>query len=108
MLCVNCSVRVLSTPDFNSIKLQERKQLEKEARRLWQQLEVKEGVLEETALRLASLEKEGITKEKELERLKEVTGKVKELERENKELQKQATIDKRTLVTLREVCMGKV
>uniref|UniRef100_A0A4W5PAS7 Coiled-coil domain containing 88C n=1 Tax=Hucho hucho TaxID=62062 RepID=A0A4W5PAS7_9TELE len=80
----------------------ERKQLEKEARRLWQQLEVKEGVLEESALRLASLEKEGITKEKELERLKEVAGKVKELERENKELQKQATIDKRTLATLRE------
>uniref|UniRef100_A0A8C7U9S5 Coiled-coil domain containing 88C n=1 Tax=Oncorhynchus mykiss TaxID=8022 RepID=A0A8C7U9S5_ONCMY len=80
----------------------ESKQLEKEARRLWQQLEVKERVLEESALRLASLEKEGITKEKELERLKEATGKVKELERENKELQKQATIDKRTLATLRE------
>ncbi|KAK6307406.1 hypothetical protein J4Q44_G00225540 [Coregonus suidteri] len=80
----------------------ERKQLEKEARRLWLQLEVKEGVLEESALRLASLEKEGITKEKELERLKEATGKVKELERESKELQKQATIDKRTLATLRE------
>uniref|UniRef100_A0A8C7GPQ7 Coiled-coil domain containing 88C n=1 Tax=Oncorhynchus kisutch TaxID=8019 RepID=A0A8C7GPQ7_ONCKI len=78
------------------------KQLEKEARRLWQQLEVKERVLEESALRLASLEKEGITKDKELERLKEATGKVKELERENKELQKQATIDKRTLATLRE------
>uniref|UniRef100_A0A8C8CIP6 HOOK N-terminal domain-containing protein n=1 Tax=Oncorhynchus tshawytscha TaxID=74940 RepID=A0A8C8CIP6_ONCTS len=80
----------------------ESKQLEKEARRLWQQLEVKERVLEESALRLASLEKEGITKDKELERLKEATGKVKELERENKELQKQATIDKRTLATLRE------
>ncbi|XP_070972633.1 protein Daple-like [Oncorhynchus clarkii lewisi] len=80
----------------------ESKQLEKEARRLWQQLEVKERVLEESALRLASLEKEGITKEKELERLKEATGKVKELERENKDLQKQATIDKRTLATLRE------
>ncbi|XP_041710811.2 protein Daple isoform X1 [Coregonus clupeaformis] len=80
----------------------ERKQLEKEARRLWQQLEVKGGVLEESALKLASLEKEGITKEKELERLKEVAGKVKQLERENKELQKQATIDKRTLATLRE------
>ncbi|XP_052341181.1 protein Daple-like [Oncorhynchus keta] len=80
----------------------ESKQLEKEARRLWQQLEVKERVLEESALRLASLEKEGITKEKELERLKEATGKVKELERESKELQKQATIDKRTLATLRE------
>uniref|UniRef100_A0AAZ3R9J9 HOOK N-terminal domain-containing protein n=1 Tax=Oncorhynchus tshawytscha TaxID=74940 RepID=A0AAZ3R9J9_ONCTS len=85
----------------------ERKQLEKEARRLWQQLEVKEEVLEESALKLASLEKEGITKEKELERLKEVAGMVKELAIQNKELQKQATIDKRTLATLREVCMGK-
>nr|XP_046223101.1 protein Daple-like [Oncorhynchus gorbuscha] len=80
----------------------ERKQLEKEARRLWQQLEVKEEVLEESALKLASLEKEGITKEKELERLKEVAGMVKELAIQNKELQKQATIDKRTLATLRE------
>uniref|UniRef100_A0A673YYD3 Coiled-coil domain containing 88C n=1 Tax=Salmo trutta TaxID=8032 RepID=A0A673YYD3_SALTR len=80
----------------------ERKQLEKEAQRLWQQLEVKEEVLEESALKLASLEKEGITKEKELERLKEVAGMVKKLESQNKELQKQATIDKRTLVTLRE------
>ncbi|KAJ7991126.1 hypothetical protein DPEC_G00294020 [Dallia pectoralis] len=80
----------------------ERKQLEKEARRLWQQLEVKERVLEESALRLASLEKQGVTAEKELARLKEVAGKVKELERENKELHKQATIDKRTLATLRE------
>uniref|UniRef100_A0A4W5N357 Coiled-coil domain containing 88C n=1 Tax=Hucho hucho TaxID=62062 RepID=A0A4W5N357_9TELE len=80
----------------------ERKQLEKEAQRLWQQLEVKEEVLEESALKLASLEKEGITKEKELERLKEVAGIVKELESQNKEQQKQATIDKRTLATLRE------
>uniref|UniRef100_A0A8C7HDZ9 Coiled-coil domain containing 88C n=1 Tax=Oncorhynchus kisutch TaxID=8019 RepID=A0A8C7HDZ9_ONCKI len=85
----------------------ERKQLEKEAQRLWQQLEVKEEVLEESALKLASLEKEGITKEKELERLKEVAGMVKELAIQNKELQKQATIDKRTLATLREACMGK-
>uniref|UniRef100_A0A8C7WJ74 Coiled-coil domain containing 88C n=1 Tax=Oncorhynchus mykiss TaxID=8022 RepID=A0A8C7WJ74_ONCMY len=80
----------------------ERKQLEKEAQRLWQQLEVKEEVLEESALKLASLEKEGNTKEKELERLKEVAGMVKELAIQNKELQKQATIDKRTLATLRE------
>ncbi|KAL0969690.1 hypothetical protein UPYG_G00230910 [Umbra pygmaea] len=80
----------------------ERRQLEKEARRLWQQLEVKERALEESALRLAALEKEGVSTEKELERLKEAAGKVKEQERENKELQKQATIDKRTLATLRE------
>ncbi|KAG7465787.1 hypothetical protein MATL_G00157300 [Megalops atlanticus] len=80
----------------------ERKQLEKEARRLRQQLEVKEAALDESALRLAGLEKEAGATNKELSRLKEATGKLKELEWENKELQKQATIDKRTLATLRE------
>ncbi|KAI1895868.1 hypothetical protein AGOR_G00111190 [Albula goreensis] len=80
----------------------ERKQVEKEARRLRQQLEAKEAALDESAARVASLEKEGGALGKELGRLKEVAGKVKELEWENKELQKQATIDKRTLATLRE------
>ncbi|XP_036397602.1 protein Daple isoform X2 [Megalops cyprinoides] len=80
----------------------ERKQLEKEARRLRQQLEVKEAALDESALRLAGLEKEAGATNKELSRLKEAAGKLKELEWENKELQKQATIDKRTLATLRE------
>uniref|UniRef100_A0A3B3SCN6 Coiled-coil domain containing 88C n=1 Tax=Paramormyrops kingsleyae TaxID=1676925 RepID=A0A3B3SCN6_9TELE len=80
----------------------ERKQLEKEARRLRQQLELKEAALDESALRLASLEKGSSALDRELNRLKETAGRVKELEWENKELQKQATIDKRTLATLRE------
>ncbi|XP_051502727.1 protein Daple-like isoform X2 [Myxocyprinus asiaticus] len=80
----------------------ERKQLEKESRRLRQQLEVKEAALEESCLRLASMEKEGTALSKELSRLKEATGRLKELERENKDLQKQATMDKKTLATLRE------
>ncbi|XP_048830257.1 protein Daple isoform X2 [Brienomyrus brachyistius] len=80
----------------------ERKQLEKEARRLRQQLEVKEAALDESSLRLTSLEKENSALDRELNRLKETASRVKELEWENKELQKQATIDKRTLATLRE------
>ncbi|XP_057200703.1 protein Daple isoform X2 [Triplophysa rosa] len=80
----------------------ERKQLEKETRRLRQQLEVKEAALEENCLRLASMEKEGTALNKELNHFKETAGRVKELERENKDLQKQATIDKKTLAMLRE------
>ncbi|KAL4630408.1 protein Daple-like [Arapaima gigas] len=80
----------------------EKKQAEREAKRLWQQLEVKEAALDERCLRLACLEKEGRMREKELSCLREASTKVKELERENKELQKQSTIDKRTLATLRE------
>ncbi|XP_042565738.1 protein Daple [Clupea harengus] len=80
----------------------ERKQAEKEARWLRQQLEAKEAALDESGLRLASLEREGGAMGKELGRLKETAGRAKELERESKELQKQATIDKRTLATLRE------
>ncbi|XP_062862903.1 protein Daple [Trichomycterus rosablanca] len=80
----------------------ERKQLEREARRLRQQLEVKEAALEENLLKLSSMEKEGMAMNKELTRLQDTAGRVKELEKENKELQKQVTIDKRTLATLRE------
>ncbi|KAG7511360.1 hypothetical protein JOB18_047761 [Solea senegalensis] len=79
-----------------------RKNLEKESLKIRTLLEGKETELEEKTRRLATVEKEGMTLSKELDRLKEVAVKGKELERENKELQKQATIDKRTLATLRE------
>uniref|UniRef100_A0A8C9ZSF0 Coiled-coil domain containing 88C n=1 Tax=Sander lucioperca TaxID=283035 RepID=A0A8C9ZSF0_SANLU len=79
-----------------------RKQLEKESWRLRTLLEGKETELEEKARRLATVEKEGATLSKEVDRLKEVSVKAREFEREHKELQKQATIDKRTLATLRE------
>ncbi|XP_071327209.1 protein Daple [Trachinotus anak] len=79
-----------------------RKHLEKESLKIRTLLEGKETELEEKTRRLATVEKEGMALNKEVDRLKEVSIKAKELERENKELQKQATIDKRTLATLRE------
>ncbi|XP_041927680.1 protein Daple isoform X1 [Alosa sapidissima] len=80
----------------------ERKQAEREARWLRQQLEAKEAALDESGQRMAVLEREGSAMGKELVRLKETASRAKELERDSKELQKQATIDKRTLATLRE------
>ncbi|XP_070697948.1 protein Daple isoform X2 [Pempheris klunzingeri] len=80
----------------------DRKHLQKESWRIRTLLEGKETELEEKVRRLATVEKEGVARSKEVNRLKEVQVKAKELERENKELQKQATIDKRTLATLRE------
>jgi len=80
-----------------------RKHLEKESWRMRTLLEAKEAELEERCSKLTAVVKEGAATRKEVERLKEVAVKAKELERENKELQKQATIDKRTLATLREV-----
>ncbi|XP_077394678.1 protein Daple isoform X2 [Festucalex cinctus] len=79
-----------------------RKHLEKESWRNKMLLEGKEAELEEKASRLAVVEKEAVDMRKELHLLKEVTVKAKLLEKDNKEMHKQATIDKRTLVTLRE------
>ncbi|XP_077422038.1 protein Daple isoform X2 [Vanacampus margaritifer] len=79
-----------------------RKHLEKESWRNRMLLEGKEAELEEKASHLHVVEKEAVDMRKELHLLKEVTVKAKDLEKENKELHKQATIDKRTLVTLRE------
>ncbi|XP_058255179.1 protein Daple isoform X2 [Hemibagrus wyckioides] len=80
----------------------ERKQLEREARRLRQQVDVRESALEESLLKLSNMEKEGTAMNRELARLQEVASRVKDMEKENKELQKQVTIDKKTLATLRE------
>ncbi|KAI4873321.1 hypothetical protein NFI96_029069, partial [Prochilodus magdalenae] len=80
----------------------ERRQLEKEAHRLRRQLEAKEAALEESSLRFSSMEKESTAMNRELMRLREAAGRVKELEKDNKDLHKQVTIDKRTLATLRE------
>ncbi|XP_049596370.1 protein Daple isoform X2 [Syngnathus scovelli] len=79
-----------------------RKHLEKEIWRNRMLLEAKEAELEEKAAQLAAAEKDGGEMRKEAHLLKEVAVKAKDLERENKELHKQATIDKRTLLALRE------
>ena len=77
--------------------------MEKETWRLHTQLEAKEVELEEKEACLTKARKESGVQGKELERLKEASVRAKELERDSKELQKQATIDRRTLATLREV-----
>ncbi|KAM8915228.1 protein Daple isoform 2-T2 [Spinachia spinachia] len=79
-----------------------RKYLEKESWKIRTLLEGKETELEEKARQLTIVKKDGAALGKEVDRLKEVSVKAKHVERENKELQKQATIDKRTLATLRE------
>ncbi|XP_067894646.1 protein Daple isoform X2 [Heterodontus francisci] len=80
----------------------DKKTLDRENKRLRQQVELKDTILDENSLKLSSMEKEKRTLEKEVGKFKETTNKVKELEVDNKELFKQATINKRTLATLRE------
>nr|XP_030130723.3 protein Daple isoform X2 [Taeniopygia guttata] len=80
----------------------DKKMLEKETKRLWQQVELKDAILDDSTLKLAVVEKENKTLEKEIARFRESSSKLKEFEKDNKDLLKQVTIDKRTLATLRE------
>lgn len=80
-----------------------RKHLEKENWRIRTLLEGKELELDEKSRYLTTAEKDNMSLSQDVNRLKEAVVKAKEMEKENKELQKQATIDKRMLATLREV-----
>ncbi|KAK7148004.1 hypothetical protein R3I93_012342 [Phoxinus phoxinus] len=80
----------------------DKKQLEKENKRLRQQAEIKDSKLDEDNLRISHLEKENRALGKEVHTLKDTCSRTKDLEKDNKELVKLATIDKKTLVTLRE------
>ncbi|XP_015744366.1 protein Daple isoform X2 [Python bivittatus] len=80
----------------------DKKMLEKETKRLWQQVELKDANLDENTIKLAAIEKEYKILERELARVRDSSNKMKEFEKNNKDLQKQVTIDKRTLATLRE------
>uniref|UniRef100_A0A3Q2YI14 Girdin-like n=1 Tax=Hippocampus comes TaxID=109280 RepID=A0A3Q2YI14_HIPCM len=79
-----------------------KRQLEKETRRLRQQVEIQEANLDSSNVCMASLERELRCLVKEVEELRETAERVKGLERDNRELVKQAAIDQRTLDTLRE------
>ncbi|KAM9314792.1 girdin-like [Pholidichthys leucotaenia] len=83
--------------ETNSLE-RDKRQLEKENRRPRQQVEIQEANLDS----MASLEREMRSLVKELEGLRETAERVKGLERDNRELTKQAAIDQRTLATLRE------
>ncbi|XP_063146305.1 protein Daple isoform X1 [Candoia aspera] len=80
----------------------DKKILEKETKRLWQQVELKDANLDENTIKLTAIEKEYKILERELARVRDSSNKMKEFEKNNKDLQKQVTIDKRTLATLRE------
>ncbi|KAM8807304.1 protein Daple [Eudromia elegans] len=80
----------------------DKKMLEKETKRLWQQVELKDAMLDDNTVKLAVAEKENKTLEKEIARFRDSSNKLKEFEKDNKDLIKQVTIDKRTLATLRE------
>lgn len=81
----------------------DKKLLEKENKRLRQQAEIRDSKLDDSNQRITTLEKENRTMGKEMIFFRDSCTRVKDLEREKKELVKQATIDKKTLVTLREV-----
>ncbi|XP_052041203.1 protein Daple isoform X2 [Apodemus sylvaticus] len=80
----------------------DKKLLEKEARRLWQQVELKDAVLDDSAAKLSAAEKESRALDKELARCRDAASKLKELEKDNRDLTKQVTVHTRTLTTLRE------
>ncbi|XP_064919724.1 protein Daple isoform X2 [Columba livia] len=80
----------------------DKKMLEKETKRLWQQVELKDAILDDSTVKLAAAEKENKTLEKEIARFRDSSNKLKEFEKDNKDLIKQVTMDKRTLATLRE------
>ncbi|XP_026046909.1 girdin isoform X2 [Astatotilapia calliptera] len=80
----------------------DKKLLEKENKRLRQQAEIRDSKLDDSNQRITTLEKENRTMGKEMIFFRDSCTRVKDLEREKKELVKQATIDKKTLVTLRE------
>lgn len=80
----------------------DKKMLDKESKRLWQQVELKDAILDDNTVKLADLEKENRTLEKEVSKLRESSSRTRELEKENKDLLQQLTVDKRTLATLRE------
>ncbi|XP_043371899.1 protein Daple isoform X2 [Dermochelys coriacea] len=80
----------------------DKKLLEKETKRLWQQVELKDAILDDNTVKLAAVEKENRTLEKEMARFRDSSNRMKEFEKDNKDLIKQVTIDKRTLATLRE------
>ncbi|CAH6849102.1 Ccdc88c [Phodopus roborovskii] len=80
----------------------DKKLLEKEARRLWQQVELKDTVLDDSAAKLSAAEKETRALDKELARCRDAASKLKELEKDNRDLTKQVTVHANTLSTLRE------
>ena len=81
----------------------ERVKLEKEISRMRQNLDVKETLLEDVTSKMRVLELDHKSLQGYMEQAKNMTARVKELQKENKELIVEATSDKKALSALREV-----
>ncbi|XP_021562087.1 protein Daple [Carlito syrichta] len=80
----------------------DKKLLERETRRLWQQVELKDAVLDDSSARLSAAEREGRARDRELARCRDAASRLRELEQDNRDLAKQLTVHTSTLATLRE------
>ncbi|XP_054987899.1 protein Daple [Sorex araneus] len=80
----------------------DKKLLEKENRRLWQQVELKDAVLDDSAAKLSAAERDCRALDKELARCRDAADRLRELEQDNRTLSQQVTVHSRTLATLRE------
>lgn len=81
----------------------EKHNLEKEVKRLRGLMESRDQQLDKAHARIGSLEQDNKLLQKTVGKNKGSGDRAKELEKENKELLKQSTIEKKTLATLREV-----
>ncbi|XP_053711135.1 girdin-like [Synchiropus splendidus] len=95
-------VEKLNLEQENTSLEKDKRLLEKENRRLRQQTEIQEANLDSRNVCMTGLEREMRLLVKEVESLRETAERVKGLERDHRELTKQAAIDQRTLVNLRE------
>ena len=64
---------------------------------------MKDTTIDECSSKISTLERESKRLKKDLESTSQITARVKELEKENREIIQQSMMDKRTLVALREV-----
>ncbi|XP_041353536.1 girdin-like isoform X2 [Gigantopelta aegis] len=80
----------------------EKSLFEKENRKLKQTLELKDLSLDEMNGKFSALEQEYKGLKKSVVRMKDTCARVKELEKDNKELLQEVNMDKKTLATLRE------
>ncbi|KAK7506972.1 hypothetical protein BaRGS_00001823 [Batillaria attramentaria] len=79
--------------------------LEKENRKLRQSLDVKESSLDELSSKFRTLEADHKTLRRSLEQMQATATRLKELEKENKDMFQEMNADRRTLATLREKCV---
>ena len=77
--------------------------LEKDNRKLRQTLEVKEVSLDEMATKLRTLEHDHKSLKRSAEQMRAAADRVKELEKENKDMFTELNSDRKTVATLREV-----